>query len=123
VRPPSGSVPTIRLLASEEDALEADTPFVPIPFGTRNHVARDDRDDPIGALAAFRADERRVAHARGWTEYAARRFHVESRRPRIHAAIDGAPVVLGRRLEFEIRPRALRALAAKGSADVRADDE
>ena len=37
--------------------------FVPIPFGTRNHFARDvgfDRDDPIGALAAFDGQERRV---------------------------------------------------------------
>jgi diacylglycerol kinase family enzyme len=213
-------------------ALEADVPFVPIPFGTRNHFARDvgfDRDDAVGALAAFAGDERRVdvavvgervfvnnvslgvyaslvhdprrrtksrilallrmvstalgrsrrvldlsfdidgrterhralfvivanndydvtamadldarprldggslhayvveaaarrtlvallaraaagrlARARGWTEYEAKRFCVESRRPRIHAAIDGDPVVLGRRLEFEVRPRALR---------------
>ncbi len=38
-------------------------PFVPIPFGTRNHFARDiglDRDDPIGALAAFEGSEQRV---------------------------------------------------------------
>jgi diacylglycerol kinase family enzyme len=37
-------------------ALERDVPFVCIPFGTRNHFARDvglDRNDPIGALAAF----------------------------------------------------------------------
>jgi diacylglycerol kinase family enzyme len=37
-------------------ALERDLPFVCIPFGTRNHFARDlglDRDDPIGALDAF----------------------------------------------------------------------
>jgi diacylglycerol kinase family enzyme len=45
-------------------AAERDLPFVCIPFGTRNHFARDvglDRDDPVGALAAF-ADrrERRV---------------------------------------------------------------
>ncbi len=36
--------------------LDRDLPFVCIPFGTRNHFARDvglDRDDPIGALAAF----------------------------------------------------------------------
>ena len=36
-------------------ALERDLPFVPVPFGTRNHFARDvgfDGDDPIGALAA-----------------------------------------------------------------------
>jgi diacylglycerol kinase family enzyme len=44
-------------------ALERDLPFVCIPFGTRNHFARDlglDRDDPIGALDAFDAEERRL---------------------------------------------------------------
>jgi diacylglycerol kinase family enzyme len=44
-------------------AVEADLPFVPIPFGTRNHFARDagfDRDDPIGGLAAFEGQERAV---------------------------------------------------------------
>jgi diacylglycerol kinase family enzyme len=45
-------------------AIERDLPFVCVPFGTRNHFARDlglDRDDPIGSLDAF-ADgaERRV---------------------------------------------------------------
>jgi len=37
-------------------ALERDLPFVCVPFGTRNHFARDlglDRSDPLGALAAF----------------------------------------------------------------------
>jgi diacylglycerol kinase family enzyme len=40
-------------------AIERELPFVCIPFGTRNHFARDlglDRDDPIGALAAFGSD-------------------------------------------------------------------
>jgi diacylglycerol kinase family enzyme len=44
-------------------ALERDLPFVCIPFGTRNHFARDlglDRDDPIGALDAFGGIERRI---------------------------------------------------------------
>lgn len=44
-------------------AIERDVPFVCIPFGTRNHFARDlglDRDDPIGALAAFDGAERRI---------------------------------------------------------------
>jgi diacylglycerol kinase family enzyme len=45
-------------------ALQRGAAFVCIPFGTRNHFARDlglDRDDPVGALRAF-ADgrERRV---------------------------------------------------------------
>lgn len=45
--------------------IERGLPFVCIPFGTRNHFARDvglDRDDPLGALDAFAddADERRI---------------------------------------------------------------
>jgi diacylglycerol kinase family enzyme len=43
--------------------VEEDRPFVCIPFGTRNHFARDlglDTEDPIGALAAFDGEERRV---------------------------------------------------------------
>ena len=44
--------------------LERDRPFVCIPFGTRNHFARDlglNRDNPIAALAAFDGgEERRV---------------------------------------------------------------
>jgi len=44
-------------------AAEQDRPFVCIPFGTRHHFARDlglDPEDPIGALAAFDGEERRV---------------------------------------------------------------
>ena len=44
-------------------AIERDLPFVCVPFGTRNHFARDvglDRDDPLAALDAFGGDERRV---------------------------------------------------------------
>src|SRR5919206_569223 len=44
-------------------ALERDLPFVCIPFGTRNHFARDlglDRDDPLAALASFGGHERRI---------------------------------------------------------------
>jgi diacylglycerol kinase family enzyme len=44
-------------------AIERGLPFVCVPFGTRNHFARDlglDRDDPVGALAAFSGDERPV---------------------------------------------------------------
>ena len=39
-----------------EAASELGSRFVCVPFGTRNHFARDlglDRDDPVGALAAF----------------------------------------------------------------------
>src|SRR4051812_20659563 len=51
------------LAAVADVAIERDLPFVCIPFGTRNHFARDaglDRDDPLGALAAFNGTERRV---------------------------------------------------------------
>jgi len=44
-------------------ALERDLAFVCVPFGTRNHFARDlglDRDDPVAALRAFEGKERRV---------------------------------------------------------------
>jgi diacylglycerol kinase family enzyme len=52
------------LAAVADTALARKLPFVCVPFGTRNHFARDvglDRDDPIGALDAFgSANERRV---------------------------------------------------------------
>ena len=44
-------------------AIERDLPFVVVPYGTRNHFARDlglDRDDPLAALAGFEGEERRV---------------------------------------------------------------
>jgi diacylglycerol kinase family enzyme len=44
-------------------AIERDLPFVCVPYGTRNHFARDaglDRDDPLGTLDAFRGQERRI---------------------------------------------------------------
>jgi diacylglycerol kinase family enzyme len=215
-------------------AIERHVPFVPIPFGTRNHFARDvgfDGDDPVGSLAAFNGLERRVDagtvsggvflnnvslgvyasfvhdparktrnrlmavarmapaalgrsrrplalslevndrreeqlalvavvanndyrmtsmadlgererldegllhlyvieavrrwtlvallakaaagsidQASGWVERAAPRLRVALPRPRVHAAVDGEPVVLASPLEFEIRPRALRVL-------------
>ena len=51
------------LAAVADVAIEQDVPFVCIPFGTRNHFARDlglDRNDPIGALAAFDGEERHI---------------------------------------------------------------
>ena len=48
-------------------ALERDLPLVVVPFGTRNHFARDlglDRGDPIAALDAFSGTETRVDVAR-----------------------------------------------------------
>ena len=44
-------------------AVHRDAAFVCVPFGTRNHFARDlglDRTDPIGALRAFNGKERRI---------------------------------------------------------------
>jgi diacylglycerol kinase family enzyme len=44
-------------------AVEAERPFVCVPFGTRNHFALDlglDPEDPIGALGAFAGQERPV---------------------------------------------------------------
>jgi diacylglycerol kinase family enzyme len=44
-------------------AIARDLPFVCVPFGTRNHFARDaglDRDDPLSALGAFDGVERRI---------------------------------------------------------------
>jgi diacylglycerol kinase family enzyme len=44
-------------------AVERDLPFVVVPYGTRNHFARDlglDLDDPVAALDAFEGEERRV---------------------------------------------------------------
>jgi diacylglycerol kinase family enzyme len=52
------------LAAVAGEALEHDVPFVCVPFGTRNHFARDlglDYDDPVSVLDAFRGgQERRV---------------------------------------------------------------
>jgi diacylglycerol kinase family enzyme len=51
------------LAAVAEVALERDVPFVCIPFGTRNHFARDlglDRNDPLAALQGFVGTERRI---------------------------------------------------------------
>jgi diacylglycerol kinase family enzyme len=51
------------LAAVAEVALERDVPFVCVPFGTRNHFARDvglDRDDPLAALRAFHGSEQRI---------------------------------------------------------------
>jgi diacylglycerol kinase family enzyme len=51
------------LAAVAEVAVERDVPFVVVPFGTRNHFARDlglDRDDPLGALSAFSGREERI---------------------------------------------------------------
>jgi len=61
----AGGDGTVATLAAV--AVERDLPFVVVPFGTRNHFARDlglDRDDPLAALDAFGGAERRVDIAR-----------------------------------------------------------
>jgi diacylglycerol kinase family enzyme len=53
-------------------AVERDLPFVVVPYGTRNHFARDvglDRDDPLAALAGFEGEERRVDVGRAGERY------------------------------------------------------
>jgi len=55
------------LAAVASIAIERDIPFVCVPFGTRNHFARDlglDCSDPVAALAAFDGVERRIDVAR-----------------------------------------------------------
>jgi len=69
-------------------------------------------------LALFaRAAAGRIELAEDWAEYAAQEFMVESKRSRLHAAIDGEPVLLEPPLDFEVRPRALRLLVPPGSRD------
>jgi diacylglycerol kinase family enzyme len=70
------------------------------------------------ALVALlaRAAVRNVGEAEGLVEWTAGRFSVESSRPRIHAAIDGEPVVLETPLAFEVKPRALRVLVPPSAA-------
>jgi diacylglycerol kinase family enzyme len=198
-------------------AIDLGVPFVCVPFGTRNHFARDlglDRDDPLGALDAFEGIERRVdvgrvngrlfpnnvslglyaglvrrrehhrrrgealagARAlwliaiqrhrlravvdgetvparillvannpyelrlftlgrrtsltsgllhlysadgwlpRSWLERSAPRYRIEVGRAAVPAAIDGEPLTLGRVLELESCPRALRMLLPRGLA-------
>src|SRR5256884_3377934 len=51
------------LAPAAQVAIERELPFVCVPFGTRNHFARDlglDRADPLAALAGFSAEERRI---------------------------------------------------------------
>jgi len=62
----------------------------------------------LGLLAG--AAWRGSAPAEGFVEWASPRLRVDSHRTRLHAAVDGEPLVLESPLELEIRRRALRAL-------------
>jgi len=51
------------LAAVAQVAIKRELQFVCVPFGTRNHFARDlglDRADPLAALAVFGGEERRI---------------------------------------------------------------
>ena len=55
------------LAAVADVAVERGWPFVVVPFGTRNHLARDlglDREDPFTALRAFAGRQARIDVAR-----------------------------------------------------------
>lgn len=65
----------------------------------------------VGLL--WRAALGRASESEGAAEYAAAAFTVDSKRARLHAAIDGEPVVLEAPLAFASRPRALRLLAPR----------
>ena len=70
--------------------------------------------EPVGraALVALLAKAARggADEAEGLVEWACRRITIASRRSRVHAAVDGEPVVLAPPVDLEIRPRALRVL-------------
>src|SRR5205814_259327 len=76
-------------------AVETGAAFVCVPFGTRNHFARDlglDRNDPAAALAAV---DGVLPHR--WEERTGTRFTVALDGRRVPAAIDGEPAVFQRR--------------------------
>jgi diacylglycerol kinase family enzyme len=91
-------------------AIERGLPFVCVPFGTRNHFARDvglDRDDPIAALDAFDGDERTIDVGRAGERvflnnvsfgvYARLVHHRERRRRRREALVRARALLLSLR--------------------------
>jgi diacylglycerol kinase family enzyme len=70
--------------------------------------------EPVGRAAFVallgKAARGRVEEAEGLVEWACERITIEARRSRVHAAVDGEPVVLAPPVELEVRPRALRVL-------------
>ena len=84
----------------------------------RLHAYVIEATTPLRLVALLaRAAVGRVVGADGWSEYTSPSFSIASERRRIHAAVDGEPVVLPPRLEFELRPRALRVLLPPPSRD------
>jgi diacylglycerol kinase family enzyme len=97
-----GSVASVAAVAAERDL-----PFVVVPFGTRNHFARDlglDRNDPLAALEAFDGEERRVDVGRAGERRERHRRRREAmvgvralwlglrERPGVWASVNGEPV-------------------------------
>jgi len=64
----------------------------------------------------------RAADSEGAAEYAAAAFRVESKRTRLHAAIDGEPILVESPLAFESRPGALRLLAPRSRDEAAASE-
>jgi diacylglycerol kinase family enzyme len=86
-------------------AVERELPFVCVPFGTRNHFARDlglDADDPLATLDAFRGQERRVDVGR-----AGDRFFLNNVSLGLYAALVHRRERRRRRREVLARARAL----------------
>jgi diacylglycerol kinase family enzyme len=109
-------------------AAERDVPFVCVPFGTRNHFARDlglDRNDPIGALAAFDGGiERRVdlarANGRAFLNNASLGLYADLVRRREHHRRRGVALARLRALARSVHDRRPLHLRLGGaSADVR----
>ncbi|HYY34468.1 MAG TPA: diacylglycerol kinase family protein [Gaiellaceae bacterium] len=124
-------------------AVDQEIPFVCVPFGTRNHFARDlglDPDDPLAALAAFRGRERAVdvgtVDGRTFVNNVSLGIYASfvhdprrKTRNRVLAGLRMAPAALGRgrrplRLSFELEGRreehaALVVLVANNGYDLR----
>ena len=74
----------------------------------------------LGLLA--RAVVRRMEEAHSWSDWTSASFRVDADRRRLHAALDGEPIVLEPPLEFSVRPRALRLLVPRSGDRERAAD-
>ena len=120
--PPIGIAGGDGSLASvAEVALERDVPFVVVPYGTRNHFARDlglDRDDPVASLDAFAGSERRVDVGR-----ANDRLFLNNVSLGLYARLVHRREGHRRRRELFARLRALGMLARRpGSLGIKIDD-
>jgi diacylglycerol kinase family enzyme len=109
-------------------AADRGVPFVCVPFGTRNHFARDlglDRADPIAALAAFDSGiERRVdlarANGRAFLNNASLGLYADLVRRREHHRRRGVALARLRALTRAVHDRRPQRLSLDGeAADVR----